>query len=140
MLRKLDIRYFSDQKFGSLRDPLSSSCGGLVAFGHQMGALRAPWTNKNTYIAQTQIIIHIQHKYKYIYGARTNMTTEDKFVMEQQQEQEQQYETYLDWVRYSPWLRKNSLGLRVDTICLIVLKIARWKWVFGKIHLSLTRS
>ena len=56
----------------------SSSCGGLVAFGHQMGvlwaprgpsgpggpsgplgALRAPWTNRNTYIAQTQILIHI---------------------------------------------------------------------------------
>ena len=24
----------------------SSSCGGLVAFGHQMGALRAPWLVK----------------------------------------------------------------------------------------------
>ena len=33
----------------------SSSCGGLVAFGHQMGALRAPWTNTNSYIAQIQI-------------------------------------------------------------------------------------
>ena len=33
----------------------SSSCGGLVAFGHQMGALRAPWTNTNSYIAQIHI-------------------------------------------------------------------------------------
>ena len=37
----------------------SSSCGGLVAFGHQMGALWAPWTNTNTYIGQIQIQIHI---------------------------------------------------------------------------------
>ena len=44
-------------------DQTSSSCGGLVAFGHQMGALRAPWTDTNTYIAQIQI--HIGCKYKY---------------------------------------------------------------------------
>ena len=45
----------------------SSSCRRLVAFSHQMGALLAPkwgpfgppWTNKNTYIAQIQIQIHI---------------------------------------------------------------------------------
>ena len=37
----------------------SSSCRGLVAFGHQMGALWAPWTNTNTYIVQIQIQIHI---------------------------------------------------------------------------------
>ena len=41
----------------------SSSCGGLVAFGHQMGALRAPWTKTNKYIAQTQIHIGWQNKY-----------------------------------------------------------------------------
>ena len=54
------------------RGQTSSSCGGLVAFGHQMGALWAPWlvkliysanTNTNTYIAQIQI--HIGYKYKY---------------------------------------------------------------------------
>ena len=29
----------------------SSSCGGLVAFGHQMGALRAPWLVKSKFEA-----------------------------------------------------------------------------------------
>ena len=33
-------------KFGVLRAPPSSSCGGLVAFGYQMGALWAPWLVK----------------------------------------------------------------------------------------------
>ena len=89
--------FYNHQKFGALRAPPSSSCGGLVAFGHQMGALRAPWTKTNTIIVQTQILIHIQHKQKYNYGPRTNITTGDKFVRQQQEQQQQQeqYETYL---------------------------------------------
>ena len=37
----------------------SSSCEGLGAFGHQMGALQPPWTNTSTYIVKLQIQIHI---------------------------------------------------------------------------------
>ena len=81
------------QRAGGLRPPNGGPSGPL-------GALRAPWTKTNKYIAQTQILIHIQHKQKYNIGCRTNTTTEDKFVTEQQQQQQQQeqqeqYETYL---------------------------------------------
>ena len=57
------IHFFHFTNFHNLLAPYggqnSSSCGGLVAFGYQMGALRAPKTNTNTYIAQKQIQIHV---------------------------------------------------------------------------------
>ena len=57
-------------------DQTSSSCGGLVAFSHKMGALWPPLdkykyiysANTNTYIAEIQI--HIRCKYKYNNGGQ----------------------------------------------------------------------
>ena len=45
-LLKDTICIFLTRRFGPLWGPPSSSCGGLVAFGHQMEALWPPWLMK----------------------------------------------------------------------------------------------
>ena len=91
----------------------SSSCGGLVAFGHQMGAPQAPiWGPCGP---PGQIEIHIQGKYKYKYIYKTNRNTYRVQV------QIQQLRTNSLWSRSSSRSSRSSSSTKHIQIGLDIL-------------------